>query len=70
MFQIEVAGLVIRVENQFDSVRNLCRDYLTAEDRQPDITVNVPEEELRAEMEKVPGCFFGNGYGEGVVIYE
>ena len=70
MFQIETAGLVIRIENRFESVHVLCRDYLTAEDRRPDITVAVTEEELRKEREKAPEFFFGDGYGESVVLYE
>ena len=28
MFQIEIAGLVVRIENRFDYVRNLCREYI------------------------------------------
>ncbi len=70
MFQIEVAGLVIRIENRFDYVRDLCEDYITALDRPADITVSVTEEELRREIEKAPELFFGDGYGEGVVVYE
>ena len=70
MFQIEVAGLVVRIENRFGDVRTLCRDYLTTEDRPPDITVSVSEEELRTEIAKAPELFFGDGYGESVVAYE
>ena len=70
MFQIEAAGLVIRIRNRYGYVEHLCREYLTGEDRKPDITVEVSEEELRAEVEKAPECFFGDGYAEGVVVYE
>ena len=51
MFRIEIAGLVIRIENRFDYVRNLCRDYMTSPDRQVDIAVSVSEEEIRWEIE-------------------
>ena len=70
MVQIEAARLVIRMENRFEYVRNLCRDYITSDDRPADITVSVTEEELRREIEKAPECFFGDGYAEGVVLYE
>ncbi len=70
MFQIETAGLVIRIENRFDYLRSLCRDYLTDDGRTPDITVAVSEPELHGEIEKAPECFFSDGYGEGVVVYE
>lgn len=70
MFQIETACLVIRIENRYDYVKNLCREYITEQDHPADITVSVSEEELRREMEKVPGDFLSDGYTEGVVIYE
>ena len=70
MFQIEAASLVIRIENRYNDVRDLCRDYLTAPDRPADIAVSVSEEELRREIAKAPRCFLSDGYGESVVIYE
>lgn len=70
MFQIELAGLVIHIENRFENVRRLCREYITEEDRPADIIVSVSEEELQREVEKAPDCFFGDGYGEEVVLYE
>ena len=70
MFQIEVAGLVIRIENRFDYVRNLCGDYIADLDRPADITVSVSEEELRREAEKAPDSFFSDAYGESVIAYE
>ena len=70
MFQIEVAGLVIRIENRYPDVRELCRDYITGDDRKADICVSVSEEELQEEIDKAPEYFFGKGYAEGVVVYE
>ena len=70
MFQIEVAGLVIRIENRYEDVRKLCQDYITGEERKADICISVSEEELQEEMDKAPECFFGKGYAEGVVAYE
>ncbi len=70
MFQIEIAGLVIRIENRFGYVRNLCRGYLTAEDRRPDITVAVCGEELRRRIEGEPTFLPDEGYAEGVALYE
>ncbi len=70
MFQIEAAGLVIRIENRFEAVKNLCREYVTVSDRPADISVSVSEEELKREIEKAPEFFWGDGYGESVVLYE
>ena len=36
MFQIEAAGLVIRIENRFRYVENLCREYITDPERPAD----------------------------------
>ncbi len=70
MFQIEAAGLVIRLDNRYDEVQTLCREYITGSDRPADITVSVTEEELRRETEKAPEHFFGDGYAESVLLYE
>ncbi len=70
MFQIEVANLVICIDNRFDFVRNMCGEYIVEQDRPADITVSVLEEELRREIEKAPEYFYGDGYGEAVVAYE
>ena len=70
MFQIEAAGLVIRIDNRFDYIRDLCRDYIASPDRPADITVSVAEEEMRREIEKTPDRFFGDGYAEGVIAYQ
>lgn len=70
MFQIEVAGLVIRIENRFDYVQDLCMEYETPPERPADIIISVSEEELSREMKKAPEHFFSEGYGEGIVVYE
>ena len=70
MFQIEAADLVIRIENRYDYVQDLCREYITDNNCSPDLTVSVSEEELTREAEKEPETFFSRGYGEGVLIYE
>ena len=70
MFQIEAAGLVIRIENRFNYVQNLCIEYETSPNRPADIIISVSKEELRQEIEKIPAYFPDEGYAEGVVVYE
>lgn len=70
MFQIEMADLVVRIENRFEYVRDLCRDYLTDPDRPADLTVSVSEAELRREEAKTPGIIFGDPYHEAVTAYK
>jgi len=70
MFRIETAGLVIRVDNQFEYVRNLCREYLTDPEGPADIAVSVTEEEIRREAARFPGTYYGDGYHEAVLAYK
>ncbi len=70
MFQIEVAGLVIRIDNRFGYLRDFCRDYITDPDRPADIAVAVPEEELQREAAKDPDLFMGDPYHETVAVYK
>ncbi len=70
MFQIETAGLVIRIENRFESVRNICVNYLTSKDDKPDIVVAVTEKELHKEMEEASKAFFSEGCAESVALYK
>ena len=70
MFQIEVACLVICIDNRYDYVQDLCAEYETSPNRPADIFISVSEEELCREMEKAPERFWSRGYGEGIVIYE
>ena len=70
MFQIEAAGLVIRIDNRFGYVQNLCTEYETSPDRPADIIISVSEKELRQEIKKTPEYFPDDGYAEGVVVYE
>ena len=70
MFQIEAAGLVIRIENRYDYIYDLCRKYRTSPDCPADITVSVSESELQQDMEKTPQYDLDNEYCESVVVYE
>ena len=70
MFRIEAAGVVIRIENRFDYIRELCRDDLAGPDRPTDITVSVPEEELRREADACRELAFSDGYIEAVAAYK
>ena len=70
MFQIEVAGLVIRIENRFGYVNDFCLKYRTSLDRLADITVSVSEKEIRQEIENAPQNDLDEEYSESVIIYK
>jgi len=70
MFQIEVAGLAIHIENRFENVRHLCHGYITRAEQRADIVVSVSDEEIKKEQEKEPGTVHNDGYTESVIVYE
>lgn len=50
MFKIRIANLVIGIENKYEYVRRLCREYET-EAEPADFCVSVTEQEIAAEQE-------------------
>lgn len=49
MFQIRIAHLTIGIENKYDYVRRLCREYET-DTGTPDFSVSVSEQEIAREQ--------------------
>ena len=70
MFQIEVAGLMIRIENRFDYVRELCREYITLKPGSADLTISASAQEVRQETEKTADILISDEEAESVIIYE
>ena len=70
MFQIEVADLMIRIENRFDYVRELCNEYITVKQCSADIAISVSAQEIRQETEKTSDSFISDEQAESVIIYE
>lgn len=69
MFQIEMAGLVIRIGNRFEAIRRQCRDYLTDLDRPADIAVSVSDEDLQLGKKIAPKLYMDEGDGEFTAAY-
>ena len=70
MFRIEVADLIICIENRFDYVRELCNEYITAKQCCADLIISVSAQELRQETEKTADSFISDEQAESVIIYE
>lgn len=64
MFIVRLAELNICIENKYEYIHNMCKDYLTK--GPADFSVSVSEEEIMAE-DKGPG--FDRGYLESLAIY-
>ena len=65
--KITVAGLNIEIQNRYDHIVGLAKDYLTDSDK-VDMTVFATEEELDLEAEK-SSAEHGRAYLESIVVY-
>lgn len=66
MFNIKIAGLTVGIDNRFEHVVRLARDYMT--DGIPDFTVRASEEEILKEGQS-SDTQFSDGYLESIVVY-
>ncbi len=62
-----LADLNIEILPRYQRILHQCKDYLAPEGRTPDLTVEVPKEELDLVMQKNPN--FGPGYLESIEAY-
>lgn len=67
MFYCEICGLKIRINNRFQMIQNLSRDYIIPPCPAPDITLGVSNQEIDAERAKYPQ--FDDGYHEAIVLF-
>lgn len=51
VFQIEIAGLTVQIDNKYDEVYEHCIGYILPENREPDICVEATEEYIAAGRE-------------------
>ncbi len=67
MFKINIADLVVQIDNKHDFVYKQCKDYYTDE-QDVDITICATDEDIRIEREQSLAQF-SEGYLESVCIY-
>ena len=65
MFVIKLAGLRIRIENQYSFIERQCRDYF-CEDGEVDFSVSVTSDEILEEQKHGE---FSEGYCESICMY-
>lgn len=46
MFYMQVANLLVQVNNQYDTVREKCQPYITQADREPDLVLTPSDEDI------------------------
>lgn len=49
MFCVQLAGIVIEIDNRYEHIHRICKDYIV-EGKEPSFTVHVTEEEILAEQ--------------------
>ena len=68
MFYICIADLNICIDNKYDYVERLCREYMIDAPDRIDMSVSVSSEAVRTEME-IAETEVSEGYAEGICIY-
>ena len=68
MFFIRIAELNVCIDNKYDYVMKLCKDYIIDKPQNIDISVDISEDEIDKELEKAQ-AISSRGYAEGICIY-
>jgi len=66
MFNIKIADIAIGIDNKYEYIEKMCRDYIT--DETPEFTVSATDEEIMREDDGQPGEF-PTFYLETLAIY-
>ena len=66
MFCVQLAGIVIEIDNRYEHIHRICKDYIV-EGKEPSFTVHVTGEEILAEQNG--DTFFSKGFYEGECLY-
>ena len=66
MIKIKIADITVEIDNKFEQIKTLCRDYLT--EQTPQFSVTATEEQIKKEREESEfDC--SDGYCETIVAY-
>lgn len=68
MFYIRMADINICIDNKYDYVKNLCRNYIVDKMPEPDMVISVSEEVIKEEM-SIAEINVTPGYAEGICVY-
>ncbi len=68
MFCIKIADIYVAIDNEYDYVKLLCKDYIVPMSEKVDMTVQVSKEEIVREMEAAE-VKVTPAYAEGVCAY-
>ncbi|MBO7310031.1 MAG: hypothetical protein J6U86_01400, partial [Clostridia bacterium] len=63
-----MADINICIDNKYDYVKNLCRNYIVDKMPEPDMVISVSEEVIKEEM-SIAEINVTPGYAEGICVY-
>lgn len=68
MFNIKIANIIVRIDNQYSYVYRLCKNYIVEDTLPEDLYVRVTDEEVQTQIEasEIPTS---PAYAEGVCVY-
>lgn len=69
MIKIKIADFVIGIDNGYDFLRTLCKDYLVGDDTPTDFCVKATEQEINTELAIPSQSGFSRGYIESICVY-
>lgn len=67
MFNVELAGVTVGIDNKYSFVERQCQKYLT--EKNADFIVSVPDDVISMEKAQQPEKNFTDGYCESICLY-
>ncbi len=68
MFCIKIAEIIVLIDNQYEYVQKLCRNYIVDSCSKWDMHIKITEEEIELEK-KLAKKEVSSGYAEGICVY-
>lgn len=68
MFNIKMADLIIKIDNKYDYVFKLCKDYIVGDDEKEDMFICVNDDDILTEQNNCESGYPA-GYCESICVY-
>ena len=67
MFNIRIADIIVNIDNKYDYVKNICKDYIVDDSAAVDIAVEISEKLIDEELNRATSGV-SRGYAEGICV--
>lgn len=69
MFKIKIADFIVEIQNKYNHIPSLCKDYIV-NDGEPDFIISCTDEEIKAEISNYSEPAYANfAYSESICLY-